>query len=181
MDGVNASTPLLIEPADTAFGEAYSPMKVQECGGEPNQQKWQMGKPMSGFISNSASNLCLNVEGCGSKVIYDGCVTEGKTCGPISAGKFANERWSLTKAGQLKSALSDAKCATVQKDDTVLLAPCASGTIPAAQKWKYDNGTQQLTTGDGMCVTASSSSPGCNRTPQPCPSEPGHTFCASDP
>ncbi len=172
----------MTEAEDRALEEAYSPMKVQECGGEPNDQKWEMGEPLSGFISNPATKLCLNVEGCETKVIYDGCVTSGATCGPPGAGKFANERWSLTKEGQLKSALSETKCATVAKDDTVALTPCAAGaTIPTNQLWKYDNATQQLTTGDGMCVTASSSTPGCNRTPQPCPSEPGHTFCPSDP
>jgi hypothetical protein len=183
VDGLNATVPLVDESLSAAAA-AYSPMKVQECGGEPADQKWQMGQPLSGFISNPATKDCLNVAGCGTKVIYDSCTVAGKTCGPPGAGKFANERWTLSDKGQLISALSAAHpseplCATVQTDDTVMLTKCVTA-VPANQHWKYDNATQQLTTGDGMCVTASASTPGCNRTPQPCASEPGHTFCPSD-
>ena len=175
VDGVNASEPLLSHSDDL---RAYAPMKVQECGGEPADQKWEMGKPLAGFISNAATKMCLNVEGCGTKVIYDSCTTTGVTCGP--KGKFDNERWSLSASGQLISALAATHCATVMADKTVTLTKCAT-PVPENQKWKYDKATAQLTTGDGMCVTASGSGPpGCNRTPQPCPSEPGHTFCPSD-
>eukprot|EP01052_Picozoa_sp_SAG31_P024689 SAG31_NODE_2117_length_6412_cov_7.762712_6_plen_175_part_00 len=54
------------------------------------------------------------------------------------------------------------------------------GETGRASRWKWNNATQQLTSGDGMCVTASASAPSCNRTPQPC-REHGHTYCPSDP
>eukprot|EP01051_Picozoa_sp_SAG22_P021506 SAG22_NODE_4770_length_1168_cov_1.708138_2_plen_153_part_00 len=52
--------------------------------------------------------------------------------------------------------------------------------MTGADNRKYNKANEQLTTGDGMCVTASAAAPACNRTPQPC-REAGHTFCPSDP
>merc|ERR1712166_1374106 len=60
-------------------------------------------------------------------------------------------------SGQLKSELPGALCATAGKDGVVVLSNCIEGS--ATQKWSYDNSTQQLTTGSGLCVTASGSGP----------------------
>jgi len=43
-------------------------VKVQECGGEPKQQKWVFDKPAKGQVSNDNGEICLNVEGCETKV-----------------------------------------------------------------------------------------------------------------
>eukprot|EP01052_Picozoa_sp_SAG31_P024688 SAG31_NODE_2117_length_6412_cov_7.762712_5_plen_153_part_00 len=129
VDGANASEPLVAEKEMTV----YNQMKLEECGGEPADQKWTFDKPMAGFIFNPATKQCLNVEGCGSKVIYDACTTSGKTCGPPGTGKFANERWSITASGQLVSALATTHCATVQRDKTVTLTKCET-PVPENQK-----------------------------------------------
>ena len=142
-------------------------MAVAECGGEPTKQKWVMDKPESGFISNAATKNCINVIGCEkgctashcTKIVYDPCKTGtgNGTCGPSS---FANEKWKLTAAGQLQSAIGASStpqvCAELQHDKSVALAKCTSPPT-AAQTWKYTTSSGQLTTGDGgMCVTASS-------------------------
>ena len=44
-------------------------------------------------------------------------------------------------------------------DKTVALQKCAT-PLAANQKWAYDAVTQQLTTGDGLCVTAGGHAPG---------------------
>jgi hypothetical protein len=110
-------------------------MSVAECGGEPTKQKWVMDKPEKGFISNAATKTCINVIGCEkgctssgcTKVVYDPCRTAGNgTCGPSS---FANERWTLTTAGQLQSAIGASStphvCAELQHDKSVALSKCA--------------------------------------------------------
>jgi hypothetical protein len=50
-------------------------------------------------------------------------------------------------------------CATVGTAKTVTLTKCAT-PVAVDQKWKYDNATLQLTTGDGLCVTAAGAGPG---------------------
>ena len=72
-------------------------------------------------------------------------------------GKFYNEQWALSPRNQLVSA-QGSRCATVRANGVVLLAKCAD-PVPANQTWHYDNATQQLKAGDGMCVTAGSSPP----------------------
>jgi hypothetical protein len=36
-------------------------MTVEECGGEPEDQKWAFGAPAAGFISNNATQSCINI------------------------------------------------------------------------------------------------------------------------
>ena len=36
-------------------------MTVEECGGEPEDQKWVFGAPAAGFISNNATQSCINI------------------------------------------------------------------------------------------------------------------------
>ena len=55
----------------------YVRAHVQECGGEPELQQWTFDQPMKGFVRNAKANVCLNVEGCKTDVIYDGCTTTG--------------------------------------------------------------------------------------------------------
>ena len=84
-------------------------MSVAECGGEPDAQKWSFDQPATGFLSNAATKSCVNVIGCEhgctnshcTQIVYDPCPNSTKgnkgACGP---GAFANERWTLTLAGQ---------------------------------------------------------------------------------
>ena len=109
-------------------------MSVRECGGEPSAQKWDIHY-MDGRIHNAHANVCLNVEGCESKIIYDGCPAAGKGCDATPTMPFPNEVFSLKSDGQLVSALPGGKCATVGADKTVSLMPC--GATNDKQKWKY--------------------------------------------
>ena len=85
-------------------------------------------------------------------------VSKYQPTNPQPARKFPNERWILTATGQLRSALSSKLCATVNKLQTVTLAHCVL-PVPKSQQWSYNSKSQQLTTGDGLCVTAAKPSP----------------------
>ena len=140
----------------------YEAAKVQECGGEPTLQQWDIGVVEPGYISNSASKQCLNVEGCGSSIIYDGCTTGAEpTCGGGHQGFHPNEQFTLQANGQITSALRGNSCMTAGSDGVVKLAKC-SVAVTSSQKWTYDKATKELTTGGdgGLCLTASSSRPG---------------------
>jgi hypothetical protein len=128
-------------------------MSVAECGGEPADQRWVFSVTNS-TLQNKATGTCVNVPGCKSEIVYDQCGKTGPSCGPF---ENANEMWTLTAAGQLQSgsSKSELECAELQHDKSVQLKRCAS-PITAEQTWKYDKTSQQLTSGGGMCVTASS-------------------------
>ena len=135
------------ERAQAATG---AQMAVAECGGEPANQKWTVGS--DGRISNPATKTCLDVATCQTWITYGSC---NATTGGCGGATDANQKWTLTASAQLQTQLasSKTKCATLQKDKTVILAACQT-PVPATQKWKYDKTTQELTTGDGMCVTS---------------------------
>lgn len=155
--GAEGPGALLLTDAELAAAsksQVYTPMRVAECGGEPAQQKWVFDKPSKGQISNGDGKLCLNVAGCETEIIVDGCEKPVKPCGTVTpAHPFPNEDFTLGANGNLVSAIGSL-CATVGASKTVTLKQCVS---PAAanQKWKYETASQQLTTGDGLCVTAS--------------------------
>ena len=149
-------------------GSNMALMTVEECGGEPAQQKWVFGQPAAGLVSNNVTRTCISISRDPSNpgdprfvhVVYDQCA--GKVAGNPSENTTASERWDLDGNGQLRSALdfaSGPQCATAPKKGStgvVTLAKCAT-PASAAQQWKYDRVTQQLTTSqDGYCVTATS-------------------------
>jgi Alpha galactosidase A/Alpha galactosidase C-terminal beta sandwich domain len=145
---------------DSNYG-AYVPVSVAECGGEPTYQNWTYGSPATEFLFNSASDQCLNVEACGTTIIFDGCTTTGGTCaGP---GKFSNEQWSFPGDGSWRSLLPGENCATLQADNTVILAPCNT-PLSSNQIWFYLSSSGQLQTGSGLCVTAPQGPPSPNVT-----------------
>jgi hypothetical protein len=133
---------------------------VAECGGEPAYQNWTFGVPVQGFLQNPASNQCLNVDNCQSQIIYDGCTYHGVSCGGggQNSSYYPNEQWTLTEGGALVSRLPGNRCATVGSDNSVSLYTCAD-PLPANQTWKYDASTGELSTGQGLCLTASSPAP----------------------
>eukprot|EP00038_Savillea_parva_P017955 m.21952 g.21952 ORF g.21952 m.21952 type:complete len:584 (-) comp3945_c0_seq1:96-1847(-) len=135
----------------------YTAAKVQECGGEPDAQKWALGKPADGFLFNAANNVCLNVEACGKTVIYDGCVTTGVTCGSTNASFHPNEEW-ITSASSIQSQLPGHPCLTVNADDTLSVEPCNPSS--STQKFSYDSTTGQVVATNGnLCLTAAGSAP----------------------
>lgn len=72
---------------------SYTDANVEECGGEPSQQQWQFNTPMSGFVYNAATQLCLNVANCETQIIYDGCTTTG---GELGFGRGRRTRPRIT-------------------------------------------------------------------------------------
>ena len=84
IDGGSPNQTLVSSSAEGG-NRAYAPMTVSECGGEPAEQKWVNNTPSAGFMFNPSTRMCLNVKGCGTEVVYDGCVVSGKTCGTKSA------------------------------------------------------------------------------------------------
>eukprot|EP00658_Telonema_sp_P-2_P058257 TRINITY_DN4671_c0_g1_i4.p1 TRINITY_DN4671_c0_g1~~TRINITY_DN4671_c0_g1_i4.p1 ORF type:complete len:421 (-),score=72.81 TRINITY_DN4671_c0_g1_i4:138-1400(-) len=127
---------------------SYINANMKECGGEPALQQWILNS--IGQIQKNGSNVCLNVEGCQTRLIYDGCVSASKGCGP-------NEEFVLNSTSlQLQSKLPSAECVTVNPDRTLELAEC-NFPAPGSQRFKFVDG--QLMDGSGLCLTASSPPP----------------------
>ena len=158
-----AYVPYIVLPhtvSTSAQSGAYTQARLAECGGEPTLQIWNFSHPgfPPNFLYNAAADMCLNVEGCDTTIIYDGCKTTGGTCsGPNT---YLNEQWALTAAGALASQLEPAnsRCATVAANDSLSLAPCLSPPGPT-QAFSYDSSTGQLQGAGGMCLTAPSAPP----------------------
>jgi hypothetical protein len=164
-----------------AAAEDYTQARMAECGGEPELQKWLFGAPLpDGFVSNGKAKVCLNVKGCGSEIIFDGCTASGPgTC--AGKGSFANEQFDLHTDGTLRSRLSDSvpahhglgQCVYADPSGLLSLVPCTTNafthgipsmTMPTTTKkpstFKWDNVSQQLTTPiDGKCLTAPTAGP----------------------
>ena len=147
---LNISTTLRSEES------SYTQAHLEECGGEPEQQVWVRDSPMEGFWRNPHLNLCLNVKGCGSELIYDHCTVTGGTC--AGAHSYGNEQFDLSsKDHGLRSRLSDGKCATQDPSGLLNMQTCGKGSVDSAQAFFYSNDTKQLTSlADGRCLTASS-------------------------
>jgi len=146
--GTVLSSPYDPHQEDHQLGANIALMSVAECGGEPDQQKFTFTK---GVISNAATGTFINVPGCKTEVVYDPIDSTGPSCGP---SKDSSKNWTITPTGQLQSA-ANGDCATLQSDKSVKLAKCIT-PLAAAQTWKYDKASLQLTSSDGMCFTASS-------------------------
>ena len=167
-----------------AVSEDYTQARMAECGGEPDLQKWLFGAPLpDGFVSNGKAKVCLNVKGCGSEIIFDGCTASGPgTC--AGKGSFANEQFDLLTDGTLRTRLSDSvpahhglgQCVYADPSGLLSLVPCTthaythgipSPTTPTTMTptkkpstFKWDNVSQQLTTPiDGKCLTAPTAGP----------------------
>ena len=137
---------------------ALAPARLAECGGEPSAQNWTWDAPAPGFLTNAASRQCLNVEACGSTIVYDGCSTTGGTCaGP---DKYSNEQWALdASSGALVSALPGGHCAAANADNTLALSPDCTPPLPPAKVWRYTAATGELVNSNGLCLTVSAPAP----------------------
>jgi alpha-galactosidase len=141
---------------------SYTQAILAECGGEPTLQNWTLSDASHlpsfppGFLLNSASQQCLNVDNCQTEVIYDGCTIAKGTCsGPNT---FKNEQWSFQN-GALISLLDPGNlCATVSSANTLSLSTCTSPTSPE-QTFSYSASTGQVLGKGGLCLTAPGSPP----------------------
>jgi alpha-galactosidase len=126
------------------------PAHVTACNSSSKSQQWEWNLLMSGLLSSDDPKWCLNVDNCGTNVIYFDCVTTGGTC--CGSDCYKNEQWSLTNSGQLMSLLTNS-CATVGSDNTISLQRCDSNS--ESQTWSYNNETKQMMSGNKMCLDGS--------------------------
>lgn len=64
---------------------------VDTCNAADAEQQWVWGAADDGFLSSvAASGTCLNMDDCGTDVIYFPCVTTGGTC--CGATCYKNEQ-----------------------------------------------------------------------------------------
>jgi hypothetical protein len=139
-------------------------------------QKWLVNTPAAGFISLAKGNLCLNVMGCKSEIIYDGCRATGPpTCMGTASHPYLNEQFEFAGQGlsALKTMLPDSgphkgqgECITANAEGLLSTGVCES-PLPASQQFSYDSTTQQLAGPGGKCLTASAPAPGPGPSPSP--------------
>lgn len=137
--GSAASTSLYASDSQT-----YVRAVMAECGGEPAAQQWVFGS--NGMISRDASftGTCLNVKGCDSDVIYDGCTNASTACGK-------NEEFVYGQDGTLKSMLPGSKCLTENSDKTLSISNCETG----AKQWFNFTESGTFVDKEGLCLTYS--------------------------
>eukprot|EP01121_Diplochlamys_sp_Union-15-3_P001049 TRINITY_DN1090_c0_g1_i1.p1 TRINITY_DN1090_c0_g1~~TRINITY_DN1090_c0_g1_i1.p1 ORF type:complete len:520 (+),score=61.44 TRINITY_DN1090_c0_g1_i1:109-1668(+) len=116
---------------------------LKTCDGSA-WQKWDLDTPMAGFVYNKETKLCLNVDDCGTDLIYYSCVTSGGTC--AGSNSYANEQFKFNGNGQFVSALNS-KCVTTRTDN-LFLDTCNTSDI--SQKWEYSNGEIKT---NGLCLS----------------------------
>ena len=119
-------------PAAAAAAAPLPPARVAECGGEPGAQNWTFDAPSPGFLTNAANRVCLNVDDCGTQVIFDACTTPAQSNGTCAGkGKFYNEQWRLDGgSGALTTYLPGQQCATVGGGAQWPLRPAARPCPP---------------------------------------------------
>jgi len=127
-------------------GDGNTPLTVGACAGTTSQQ-WKYNSPAASFLTNVASNQCINVDDCGNDLILFDCVTTGGTCaGPSS---YANEEFTFS-GGAMQSAMGNL-CVTNGGDgQQTMLAPCGV----KGQTWSYIAARQTIEDGAGNCLTA---------------------------
>jgi len=103
-------------------------------GSDPNQQ-WKYGTPMDQFLSNGATNMCLNLDDCTLDVIYYPCVTTGGTC--CGATCYKNEQFVFNTT--LTSPLTPGYCAEAFGDGTIYMMKCKA-PVNDGQTWSFSNG-----------------------------------------
>lgn len=142
-------------PALRDDGQAAS---LASCNPSSAFQKWVWNTTGNGYLSNdpglaSTSQQCLNVYGCGTKVVYWSCVTTGGTC--CGEKCYKNLQWSLEASGALVSWLSPSLCATANANgrNGISLAPCSPDSPASNQQWSWDPSTGLLRhTASGLCL-----------------------------
>lgn len=138
-------------------------------------QTWQLDSQTlpAGYVVNAATNppLCLNVEGCTTAMIYDGCLHTGGTCaGPNNYSIF---QFRLTASRQLASAFGNDQCVEASTAGTLHLAKCSPGQT-AAQTWSitFANQLRNGVSPGGSCLAVPSVVPPPPPSPPPPPPAP---------
>ena len=169
------ATRLHRSPDPRAASQGYVQAVMAECGGEPERQQWSYNATGLGEVRNVFRGaVCLNVRGCETSVIYDGCSpAQPFGCGSNEAFAYDDGAHRLVsrlpgryregtgKAHRLVSRLPGAKCLTEDGETHLLsIAPCAATDSAAAalQYFEFTSGGE-LVDKAGLCLTAAGSSP----------------------
>ena len=129
------------------------------CGAGSRDGRWSWGKGAeAGYLLNAATKLALNVDNCGTDLIYYQPVTTGGTCVGPSGVQYDNLRFNATtlagsKLSQLWSAMDD-HCVSQGNDASLSLALC-NGT-DSTQLW-----TLSAPDADGTFSISNSGSAAC--------------------
>lgn len=150
----HGATPRELRP----LGDAAVAAKVTPCNAASPHQKWAFNAPAQGYLSNAAGSAgiggaaCLNVDSCGTDVVYYDCVTSGGTC--AGANNYSNLQWAWDAgSGRLTSAF-DGLCLTWTGGAMNMVACAPSNPAAAGQAWAYNASSQQLElSGTGLCLT----------------------------
>jgi len=122
------------------------PVTLQPCGvgadgNPPTSQQWAFNVTALGFLTNAGTQMCMNVDDCGSSLIAYSCVTEGGTC--CGADCYDNEIFSFdASSGLLRSAIGSDQCVTSNGLLNAAALQQCEGT--PAQQWTYNSSTQSI-------------------------------------
>eukprot|EP00041_Stephanoeca_diplocostata_P018083 m.375207 g.375207 ORF g.375207 m.375207 type:complete len:544 (+) comp20915_c0_seq2:152-1783(+) len=140
------------------------PAKLAPCNNKDKSQNWDVNTPASGYFKNTATGVCLNVDDCGSDVIYFECVTSGGTC--CGSDCYKNMQFDVDNVtGHMTSPMHPGQCITAL-GATISFVSC--DTLPAGSKWTYTpNGALMFVASAGapeMCLSASTTPPATGAT-----------------
>jgi len=120
-----------------------TPASLTACNPKDAAQKWSENAPASGYFQNPSSKLCLNVDDCGSDLIYFTCVQSGGTC--CGATCYNNMQFAVS-GGQLTTPMHPGQCGA-DMGGHVTFGPCSAA---AHQNWTFSEttGAISVTVGD---------------------------------
>ena len=135
---------------------AYAQATLAECGGEPELQVWEFNTPATSFVYNAKTKQCLNVEGCRSILIYDGCTYDAGRmgCDGTASLPYPNEMFRVNATDKsLRSFLPGSPCVTADAAGKLTMAKCVGGE--ESQEFSYTAKGGQIVGHGGQCLTAS--------------------------
>jgi alpha-galactosidase len=152
---LDAATRRALRGSAWAGGDGNTPVTLAACAAPAaTSQVWAWNVSGAGYLSNAATDLCLNIDDCGSALIAFTCVTAGGTC--CGAACYDGLRYTLGADGALRSPAAPGQCVTGAPLGVQLaLAPCTG--VPA-QRWAH-NAAGQLVNAGGGCLTVGDGAP----------------------
>jgi len=132
--------------------DGQAPLTLTACAAVTSQQ-WQWNVSAPGYLTNVATQLCANIDNCGTAIIGYTCVTSGGTC--CGSSCYAGLQFFIAADGTFRSPSQPTMCVTnMGAGQQAALAPCQPGL--ATQQFTYDAAAQTIaqSTADGkQCLT----------------------------
>lgn len=132
-----------ITTTNASASDSNTPLVLDTCTpGGSALQKWVWNVTGTNYVSNPATQLCMNTDDCGSGMIVFTCITSGDTC--CGNGCLDNMRFTLEADGTMRTPSQPGQCFTVPSipGGQVTLTPCTGGPT---QTFTHDSTTGQLT------------------------------------